>query len=387
MHSAARAGSIFVVLFVAAFVVSVGDLVGSFADPDRVFVDRFADGDNRIKDIAGSYLLVLAGLAFVWFVHALSREAKDHRAPLLITGSAAAGGMIVAAVAWATVPMSLWFGSLVDDPGLQEGQAGLTRFGYVALALGGMLLAAAFIAFVARTPGLAPRWLSVVSYPIAALVAFTALLFMPVLLFILWVVAWRPRGGAEAVKRRSPTSDPLTPFGRGRPADRSLHRGTSTGGSGQGRTAFAPPAVQEPRLGCRQATTGREVTARAQRTRMCGTSNPPAVRARANPSAQPGQILSGRRFHLTFDLRSEGECSGVPHRGEHEKGQPQRDERHLDADTGAERRQHETDDRRQVEEELKLKTHALIHGRSVYERVPDACRVHRYDAEGGMQNG
>lgn len=201
MHSAARAGSIFVVLFVAAFVVSVGDLVGSFADPDRVFVDRFADGDNRIKDIAGSYLLMLAGLAFVWFAHALSRNLRDHRAPLLITGSAAASGMIVAAVAWATVPMSLWFGSLVDDPGLQEGQAVLPQFGYVALALGGMLPAAAFIAFVATTPGLVPRWLSVVSYPIAALVAFTALLFMPVLLFILWVVAvaatQRRRGGEE----------------------------------------------------------------------------------------------------------------------------------------------------------------------------------------------
>jgi hypothetical protein len=157
VRSTTRAGSVFVVLFAAAFVVSVGDLVGSFADPDRVFVDRFADGDNRIKDIAGSYFLALAGLAFVWFAHALSHHAKDNRAALLITGSAAAGGMIVAAAAWGTVPMSLWFGSLVDDPGLQEGQAVLPQFGYVALALGGMLPAAAFIALVGRTPGSSQR--------------------------------------------------------------------------------------------------------------------------------------------------------------------------------------------------------------------------------------
>ncbi len=148
-----------------------------------------ADEDNRIRDIAGSYFLVLAGLAFAWFAHALSRYAKDNRAALLITGSAAAGGMIVAAVAWGAVPMSLWFGSLVDDPGLQEGQAVLPQFGYVALGLGGMLPAAAFIALVASTPGLVPRWLSIASYPIAALVAFTALLFMPILLFVLWVIA------------------------------------------------------------------------------------------------------------------------------------------------------------------------------------------------------
>ena len=188
MRGVARAGVVFIVLFAAAFALSVGDLVGAFADPDSVFIDRFADGGNRARDIAGSYLLALAGLAFVWFAHALSREANG-RSPLIITASVAAGGMIVAAVAFATVPLSLWFGSLVDDPGLQEGQAVLPQFGYVALAMGAMLPAAAFIVLVARTPGLVPRWLSIASYPVAAFVAFTALLFMPLFVFVAWVVA------------------------------------------------------------------------------------------------------------------------------------------------------------------------------------------------------
>ena len=201
MRGVARAGVVFVVLFAAAFALSVGDLVGAFADPDRVFVDRFEDGGNRARDVAGSYLLALAGLAFVWFAHALSREANS-RSPLLITASVAAGGMIVAAVAFATVPLSLWFGSLVDDPGLQEGQAVLPQFGYVALAMGAMLPAAAFIVLVARTPGLVPRWLSIASYPVAALVAFTALLFMPLFVFVAWVVAvvvtqWRRADAGE----------------------------------------------------------------------------------------------------------------------------------------------------------------------------------------------
>jgi hypothetical protein len=189
VRGAAQPGAAFVVLFAAAFVVSLGDLVGSFADPDRVFVDRFADGGNRARDIVGSYLLALAGLAFVWFAHALSRQAETRRVPLLITGSIAAGGIVIAAVAFATVPMSLWFGSLVDDPGVQEGQAVLPQFGYVALGMGAMLPAAAFIVVVARTPGLVPRWLSVVSYPVSALVAVTALLFMPLFVFVAWVVA------------------------------------------------------------------------------------------------------------------------------------------------------------------------------------------------------
>ena len=188
MYGARRAGSLFVMLFVAAFVLSLGALAGSFADPDRVFVDRYADDTNRVLDMAGSYMLALAGLAFAWFAHALSRLINE-RVALLVTGSLAAGGMILAAVAWGTVPLSLWFGSLVGDPGLQEGQAVLPQFGFVALALGAMLPAAAFVVVVARAHGLVPTWLRVASYPIAVLIAFTAVLFLPLLAFLAWVVA------------------------------------------------------------------------------------------------------------------------------------------------------------------------------------------------------
>ena len=141
-----------------------------------------ADRDNRARDIAGSYLLALAGLALAWFAHALSCDAKAHRPPLLLSGSPVAGGMVLAAGAWATVPNEPGFGALVDDPGLQEGQAVLPQFGYVDLAMGAMLPAAAFIVLVARTPGIMPSWLSVVSYSVSALVAFTALLFIPLFL-------------------------------------------------------------------------------------------------------------------------------------------------------------------------------------------------------------
>lgn len=189
MSPVVRAGAVFLVLFTAAFVVSVGDLVGAFADSDRVLIERFADEGNRLRDIAGAYLLALSGLSFVWFAFTLSRDAAASRVPLLLTGSLAAVGMISAAVAFATVPMSLWFGSLVDDPGLQEGQAVLPQLGYVVLAMGAMLPAAAFMVIVARADGLVPRWLSFATYPASALVALTALLFMPLFLFAAWVVA------------------------------------------------------------------------------------------------------------------------------------------------------------------------------------------------------
>jgi hypothetical protein len=42
---------------------------------------------------------------------------------------------------------------------------------------------------LARTPGLVPRWVSVASYPAAALASVTALLFMPLFVFPAWVIA------------------------------------------------------------------------------------------------------------------------------------------------------------------------------------------------------
>jgi hypothetical protein len=192
----ARPGSVFAVLFVGS-VLMLGELFGSFADPDAQFVTLFSDAGNRITYIAGSVLLLLAGLAFVWFARALSGEAGEYRPALLITGGSAAGGMVVAALAFATVPLSIQFGSLVGDPGLESGQAVLPQLGYVALGLGAMLPAGVFIAIAARTPGLLPRWFSVTSYPVAVLVGLTTFLFMPVVLFILWIIV-----ATVAVSRR-----------------------------------------------------------------------------------------------------------------------------------------------------------------------------------------
>ena len=188
MLNISRPGSVFVVLFVGSSVL-LGDLVGSFADPDAQFVTLFSAAGNRIGYIVGSVLLVLAGLAFVWFAHALSCETGARRAPMLITGATAGSGMIVAALAFATVPLSLQFGSAVGDPGLQTGQAVLPQLGFTALGLGAMLPAGIFIALAALTPDLLPRWLVAASYPVAVLVALTAFLFLPMVLFVLWVVA------------------------------------------------------------------------------------------------------------------------------------------------------------------------------------------------------
>lgn len=188
MLNVSRPGTTFVTLFIGAIVL-LGELLGSFADPDQQFVSLFSEPANRAAYLAGAVLLALSGLAFMWFADALSCETGSYRAPLLITGAAAASGMILAALALATVPLSMSFGALFGDPGLETGQAVLPQFGYVALGLGAMVPAGIFIAIAAKTPGLLPKWLTSVSYPMAILVALTAFLFMPLALFIVWVIA------------------------------------------------------------------------------------------------------------------------------------------------------------------------------------------------------
>lgn len=187
-HDAARPGVVFVALFIGAAILS-GDVAGSFADPNSQFLSIYAAAGNRAMYVAGAVLLLLAALSFFWFADALSYDAGSSRLPLLVTGAAAATGLFVAALAWATVPLSISFGALVDDPGFESGHSVLPQLGWVALGLGAMLPAGIFIAIAARTPGLLPRWLGFVSYPVAVLVCLTVFLFLPLALFVLWVMA------------------------------------------------------------------------------------------------------------------------------------------------------------------------------------------------------
>ena len=182
-----RAGLVFIVLFVGAILVSGYFL--DFAAPDRFFIERFQDAGARVRDVGGAYLLALAGLAFAWFARGFADSAKRHGEILRFTGYAATGGMLLAAVAAATTPMSVWFGALVNDPGIEQGQGVLPQFAYVAFAMGALLPTGIFIVTAARSPGLLPRWLAIASYPVGVLVAVAAVTWNSMVLFPLWMIA------------------------------------------------------------------------------------------------------------------------------------------------------------------------------------------------------
>jgi hypothetical protein len=196
MKSASRAGGVFALLFVVSL-VTLGDLLGSFGDSDRAFAKHFSNSGDRARDTLGSLFLVLAGFAMIWFAIAIAATRNDRRTSLIVTASLAAGGMILAGLALATVPLSISFGDLTDDPGLGVGQAVLPQFGFVALAIGAMLPAAALVIVIATTPGLLPRLLSLAGYPVAALLLL-AVMVVPMVLLSIWIAAvsvvlWRSR--------------------------------------------------------------------------------------------------------------------------------------------------------------------------------------------------
>jgi hypothetical protein len=187
MKSASTAGAVFALLFVASL-VTLGDLLGSFADPDAAFETFFSDGGNRASVIVGSLSLMFSGYAVVWFALAIAEARECHRTPLVVTASLACGGMILTGLALVTVPLSISFGDLSDDPGLAMGQAVLPQFGYVSLVIGAMLPAAALIIVVARIPNLLPRWLSLAGYPVAALLLL-AVMVAPMMVLAVWIAA------------------------------------------------------------------------------------------------------------------------------------------------------------------------------------------------------
>jgi hypothetical protein len=186
------AGAVFVVTFVIGLAL-VGELVGSVGETDDTFVEHFSSDSRRLGEIVGSFLLVVAALAFLYFIQVLIASARrsDQEvgwAFVRATGMLAVGGLIVAAAALLTVPLSINLGNLYGDPAFGEGQAVIPQVGYAALTVGAMWPAAVMIATIALLGSL-PVWLSRVSYVIAVLLVVTC--FMVGSLFILlpgWVL-------------------------------------------------------------------------------------------------------------------------------------------------------------------------------------------------------
>jgi len=196
----ALAGAGFTATFLVGLVL-VGELAGSVGEPDRVFEAHFASESQRAADMAGAALLVLAAIAFSVFTALLPRRGNPIGADepvaavvLRASGTLAAVGLLVAAVSFATVPASLWFGDLFDDSALGTGQAVVPQFGYAALV--GAMVPAAVVMFAAIWLRSFPTWLDRGSYVLAVLLLVGSVMVAPAALLAAWVAlvsvdAWR----------------------------------------------------------------------------------------------------------------------------------------------------------------------------------------------------
>jgi hypothetical protein len=209
------AGWVFAATFFVGLIL-VGDQAGAFADSDRAYAELFGDVSHRLEDLTGSALLIVAAIAFGVFTHlvapALGPDADRYvwTVVVRVSGLLAAGSILAAGAAFATVPASLVIGDFFDDPGIVTSQNILPSLGYILLVLGAMIPAAVVMVGSTRL-GLFPRWFVWVTLVVAVVLIVTGPMVSAMALLPIWVA------GAAVLQsrdKRDPTQHPASVMGR-----------------------------------------------------------------------------------------------------------------------------------------------------------------------------
>jgi hypothetical protein len=190
------AAIVFVVLFVVGFL-----LVSDTPDEDASnaeWVRYFADSDNRRMIVIGVIVWALAVLAFLVFLGVL-RELLRGASPgsewistvAFASGLVFAAMLAVAGLGAGSVAANVEFG---DSPVVRDADVIRTfeSLGFGALLLYGAATAGLLIlttSIVSGRGGLLPRWLVVTGYVAGVIVLVGGLIFVPLILFVLWMLA------------------------------------------------------------------------------------------------------------------------------------------------------------------------------------------------------
>jgi hypothetical protein len=190
------AGIVFVVLFVAAFVVQ-GE-IPSGGDSAAKVASFYDDSGNRAQVIIASYMLFLAGVFFFWFLGSLRRRLIAAAGePGRLTSIASAAGivfiamLIVAAACFASIAGDITFGDeTVATVASGDAARVLPELGFPVLLIGGMFAAIAMIcstSVLTMRTGVLPRWIGWYGF-VTAVLLLAAVFFLPMILFALWVL-------------------------------------------------------------------------------------------------------------------------------------------------------------------------------------------------------
>ena len=188
------AGIAFVVLLIVGLSVALSDLPAG-DDPVSKFTSFYNDGGDRAKVIIGSYLIVLSGVFFFWFLASLRvRLLAAEGVPGRLTSIAFGGGvafvalMMASAAALMTVAADVSFGG--EDFVSPEAARYLPELGYPLLLIAGAFAAIAMIdaasILIVRT-GILPTWIGWFGF-VAAIVLLFGFLFLPMVALLLWVL-------------------------------------------------------------------------------------------------------------------------------------------------------------------------------------------------------
>lgn len=178
-------GIVFVLLFVIGFA-----LIGDSGDNAAEVLAFYRDNEERL--IVAFFLLAASALAYLWFVATLrSILARAEPQPRALTELGFAGGLATAVllIAGASPIAALTDGADQFEAGGGGGAYALNSMAYPLLTVG--IAASSFLALalalVALRGSSLPRWLGWVSL-VAAPIIFVAPLFIPVFLFLAWVL-------------------------------------------------------------------------------------------------------------------------------------------------------------------------------------------------------
>lgn len=189
-------------------VVLLGPLLGSSADASTAFAEHFSDDGNRLRDLVGSFVLLIAAAMLVW-----TAVAARHATAVLDVGAArdlstaaaavTSSALVAAAGLLMTVPLTSSIGELTDDPGIDVAvQAGIAQAGTVVLLVAALCLAvtSVLLARLGRRSQALPGWVLITSWATAATLCLgvSVVLLVP---FAAWVIAmglvWSARLAVE----------------------------------------------------------------------------------------------------------------------------------------------------------------------------------------------
>jgi hypothetical protein len=208
------AGIAFVVLFVVGF--SLNNIPSADDSTAKIF-SFYNDSGDRAQLIISSYVLWLAALFFFWFIAGLrARLLAVEGAPGRLTSISFGGGLVfiamlmAAAACFASIAGDITFGGddFVGAQGARflDGARFIPELGFPLLLIGGAFAAIAMVdaasILIVRT-GMLPSWIGYFGF-VAAVGLLFAGFFLPILLFLLWVLF-----ASVAMLRRAPVAPVL----------------------------------------------------------------------------------------------------------------------------------------------------------------------------------